>query len=135
MSTSCSGTMLRKQHLRRLYSFHSCAHLTSTPVCTSSLGGTCVQCLADSDCPLAAAAQCSGSDTCVACNASSHCSHLTSIPVCNTSSGACVQCLVDSDCPSATTSHCSGSNTSVACTASSQCTHLTSTLVCISSSG
>ena len=113
---------------------HHCARFPSTPVCKTPGGttGVCVQCVTDSDCPNASAAQCSESNTCIPCTANTQCAHLTATSLCKDpgAAGKCVQCVTDWDCPTAAAAKCSESNTCVPCTDSSQCAHLTSKPVC-----
>jgi|SRR5579885_609559 len=67
----------------------------ATPKCNTSTG-TCVGCLANSDCP--SGKVCTNGNNCVnkTCQSNSDCSGST--PICNTGNGLCVQCLQASDC-------------------------------------
>ena len=117
----------------------SCARFNSTPLCSDPSGGTCVQCVHDSDCPTEAAARCSESNTCVPCTGDSECSHFSDTKLCNDPTGAsgggkCVQCINHTNCTSPAKARCS-SGTCDKCTANDQCARFNTTPVCSDLSG
>ena len=115
-----------------------CDKFPETPVCKNpgASTGVCVPCITHEDCPTAAAAQCSSSNTCIACTTNTHCTHLTETPLCKNpgAGGICVECLSNSNCTSKSAAKCSA-NVCVPCTDSDQCTRFSGTTLCSNPSG
>ena len=93
-----------------------CSGFAATPACKSD--GTCVQCVAKTDCSGATPA-CGPNNTCVACTENGDCSGTT--PACRVADNTCVACVVNHDCP-LTSPVCGSDNTCGACTQDSDCT-------------
>lgn len=72
-----------------------------SPAC---VGGTCVDCEANTDCPLPTASACDTSaNTCRTCAADGSCAHLDGTTRCDVPAARCVACLDNTDCPGITT--------------------------------
>jgi hypothetical protein len=91
----------------------------ATPACDTNTK-TCVGCLSSTDCSGATPACSTNTKTCVGCLASTDCSGAT--PACNTDTKTCVECLSNVDCGAAAKPICdTAHHTCVKCTSDAEC--------------
>ena len=127
INTDCSGTQVCNTNTNTCVDCvadNNCP--ASAPLCRTTTN-TCVKCLGNSDCP-SSRPLCNGDTfTCVQCFGNSNCSGVT--PLCDSTTSTCVGCLTNTNCTNPSTPYCStGTKQCVQCINNSQCS---SPLTCV----